>query len=284
MRNVDRNILFNLFGHRYVVLLPIGLICNGAVIFILLVSKEWRSRSCVVYLVQIALCNVLSITLRLTVNLWFDCCCVQFGSLFPFFNIYPVWLLVGLVTERTVAVIAPFKSRQYLSRKTAAIASLVIGLIVLMYTLLNSLMLGFSECSDADANNSGSRFSVFISIVYSFIPSCWIIVCNSIIIGKMKCCTDHVRRSNEPEVNHMTRMAIVLSIAFIVCTYPLSMLNILLQAGVFSDNPYDDNMNLLVAQIICISLSEFYSVSNLLLYLISSSRFRKDCMVLFKTL
>ena len=270
--------LATIMKHRLYVLIPIMLVNNGLVIVVLLRGKGWKGRSSIVYLLQIAVWGSMGFILNHTLVFLLPryCKTVQFISANS--NIYPVWLLVSLVAERAIVVLCPFTNKRFISRKKALIISLSLFLLVSLPTSTTAFLI--EAC---DRNSNANVFLIAYPVVYSFIPSALILILNGIIIGKVAHSRSLVQSHNNRGSNHVTLMAVMLSVTFIIMTAPLSVLLILQsKEKSLTHDESDITRPRYIMVVVGHLLAEFYHTCAIFIYIISSKRFRNDFMQLVR--
>ena len=264
--------LATIMKHRLYVLIPIMLVNNGLVIVVLLRGKGWKGRSSIVYLLQIAVWDSMGILLDNTLVLLIPSYCKMVQFVLTITNIYPVWLLVSLVAERAIVMLFPFTNKRFISRKNAVFMSLGVFLLV---SLPTSMMVFFFENCDGGVN--ANVYLVTYPIVYSFIPSVLFLIFNGIIIGKVVHSRSLVQCHNNRDTYHVTYMAVMLSLTFMIMTAPLSVL-LILQSKESKFTYEDTNVTRTkyVMSTVGHLLSESYHICTIFVYIISSKRFRND--------
>ena len=91
---------------------------------------------------------------------------------------YPVWLLVAMVTERTIAIINPLKARNLFSIKSNIIESSCIFLLLLVFAVLPVTLDAYQKTGHWHCRIK-DEFDVLLimrSFIHSFIPFIWICV------------------------------------------------------------------------------------------------------------
>ena len=122
------------------IIIVIGFINNSLVLVTLLKKRDWRKKANFVYLVLMAICDPPSGLVQSGHLLAFlvdkDCTDIVGFAILSRMNTYPVWLLVAMVTERTIAIINPLKARNLFSVKSNIIESSCIFILLLLFAVL----------------------------------------------------------------------------------------------------------------------------------------------------
>ena len=220
---------------------------------------------------------------------------------FTYFSLmFSSWLLVLITSERAYSVMSPHKAKVVCDRRKTLI---VIALMAFLLLLLNShLLYGMTIVTDKNnqivcvyINNDYQDFItnawIWIDFFVTFaIPFLFIAAGNTLIIFQMKRHEKKrqhmmVTRQNtdpgqEQNANAITRLLILLSLIFIICSGPSSviavMMSYLLDAG---DERQD--LNLLFIRQMAFLISGLNATLNFFLYILSGSKFREDVKSLF---
>ena len=209
------------------------------------------------------------------------------------------WMLVLVTCERAYSVISPYTAKRICSRRTT-ITVIIITAVVLM--LLNGhFLVGMGP---PNGKNYTERICIFISPGYGeFIISAWgwidffvtfaipflfIVIGNTLIILKMKknqrdrkiiVARQDSSSSSEQQTNSLTYMLILLSVIFIVCTGPASVMNLMLSYLLSLANDRQDQVLLFVKEMAFL-LSGLNATLNFFLYVLSGSKFRGEVKAL----
>ena len=255
--------------------IPLVVLNNATIAFVLLKNNHWRKRSSTVFMVMMAISDIFGAFTR---NIDFlpgvyHCVLNSFAN---FLSIFPVWMQVCLVTERAIAVSCPIKSRLILTKLNAAITSAVLFICFVSISFLPIIdQMGY--CS---FDNKGNEYiPIVISIIYFVVPFLWTVICNSIIVWHLKRKNESRHSENAKNVaNSVVRIALVFSITFFIFTAPISIFNVIFLAEY---NKWEVVINAehrskdRVVQILQL-VSQIFHATNIILYIVSSKTFRDD--------
>ena len=257
--------------------IPLVVLNNTTIAFVLLKHNHWRQRSSTVFMVLMAITDIFGVICR---NLEFDFTDVKYcivDGLTNFGTIFPVWMQVGLVTERAIVVSFPIKGRFLLSRRNVAITSAIIFILVIFLSFLpNILDVHMEHCS---YSKGYEYLATVMSVIYFDVPFMWTVFCNSIIVWHLKQKNESRHSENAQNVaNSVVRIALVFSITFFMFTAPLSIFNKIfkfdsMQTTVHVNEGYQSKY--FVFQILQL-VSQLFHAANIILYIVSSKTFRND--------
>ena len=280
---IEDDQFLGVMAHIMFSLVPLVVLNNGTVAFVLLKNQHWRKKSSTIFMVLMAISDIFGILCRNldTVLDIFDCILdgvTNFGAIFP------VWMQVCLVTERAIAVSYPIKSRLLLSRRNAAITVVVLFVCSSFISFLpNILNVHNNEyCSFS----KGAEFiPIIVSTFYFIVPFVWTIICNSIIVWHLK--RGNVNRHSENAqnvANSVVGIALVFSVTFFICTAPVSIFNLIVNgsSNVMDVAIIDDHRGKYKVFPILQLVSQIFHATNIVLYIISSKTFRNDLIESFR--
>ena len=261
-----------------IILIPLVVVNNTMIAFVLLKNKHWRKRSSTVFMVMMAITDIFGVGSRNLDFVYEDIIenCILHGFT-NFGAIFPVWMQVCLVTERAIAVSCPMKSKFILTRRNAAITSAVL-LICFLFVFFLPNMLGLYD--GACAFTKGNEFISALNIViYFVVPFMWTVISNGIIVWHLKRRMASQNSENAKNIaNSVLRIALVFSITFFIFSAPLSIYNFIFN---FTTSATEIVVNeghqtkYKVLQILQL-FSNLFHATNIILYIISSKTFRDD--------
>ena len=209
------------------------------------------------------------------------------------------WLLVLITSERSFSVMSPHRAKVVCDRRKTLI---VIAITAVLLLLLNGHFLyGMIIVTHNDTNycyymHDGykdfiTNAWIWIDFFVTFaIPFLLIAAGNALIIFRMK---RHdrkrqhlvVARQNsdsgpEQQTNSITHLLILLSIIFIICSGPSSVINVMLSYLLKAGDERQD-LNLLFVRQMAFLFSGLNATLNFFLYILSGSKFRDEVKVLF---
>ena len=220
-----------------------------------------------------------------------------------FFTYYSIqfssWMLVLVTCERAYSVISPYTAKRICDRKTTfSIIAITAGVLMV---LNGHFLFGMGPIESPYP----SRICVFISNGYGkFIINAWgwidffvtfaapfvfIVVGNALIILKLRKTQRHRKMlvarqescsSTEKQTVSMTYMLILLSVIFIICTGPASILSVMLSYLLKLANDEQDQV-LLFTKEMAFMFSGLNAALNFFLYVLSGSKFRGELKALF---
>ena len=220
---------------------------------------------------------------------------------FTYFSLmFSSWLLVLITSERAYSVMSPHKARVVCDRRKTLI---VIAITALLLLFLNGHFL-YGMIIVTDEKNKNFCFYIYegykdfitnawiwIDFFVTFaIPFLLIAAGNTLIIFKMKRHEKErqhmvVARQNsdsgpEQNANAITRLLILLSLIFIICSGPSSVINVMLSYLLEAGDGRQD-LHLLFVRQMAFLFSGLNATLNFFLYILSGSKFREDVKSLF---
>ena len=219
---------------------------------------------------------------------------------FTYFSLmFSSWLLVLITLERAYSVTSPHRAKVVCDRRKTLI---VIAILALLLLCLN----GHFLYGMVIKTNKGQNFCFYIYDEYKdFISNAWIWIDffvtftvpfvliaagNALIIFQMKRHEKKrqhlvvVRQNSdsgpEQNANSITRLLILLSIIFVICSGPSSVINVMLSYLLKTGDDRQD-LNLLFVRQMAFLFSGLNATLNFFLYILSGSKFREDVKDLF---
>ena len=154
----------------------IGFVNNSLVLVTLLKKHHWRKRLSFVYLVQMAIFDIISGGIRsghlLSSRVDNECTKVESFTLGLCSGVitFPVWLLVAMVTERTIAIINPIKARIFFTVKSNIIQASCLSILLLSFSALPVIMDAYQKNGVCIIKDEFHVLAIIWPIVYSFLP------------------------------------------------------------------------------------------------------------------
>ena len=188
------------------------------------------------------------------------------------------WILVVLSVERALTLAMPHKSSIINTRKRAmvgTIAVVVIQGLIYVYNFTSYTISEFGQC-DVTYHIFVNKYDIVLNIFdflnYAVIPSVIMAICNAVLIYFLRRSQD-IRRHYVRDNKGTIIIIILMSIAFIVLTTPMTIFQILYESGVPTGPDY--------VYVILYSLDLLNHAINFILYCLSGSVFRHEIKVLF---
>ena len=210
------------------------------------------------------------------------------------------WVLVTLTIERVIVVVAPHRTSVICSRRRAGI---IIGSIIVVMLLLNMYIpIAFESIENRNDNVIRPTRSCFLAkpysgylwlivihyimpfLVYCFLPACFIIVANIVIIYKMRrrpalsAIKNEASKAREQETRKVTFLLMAASALFILSTVPLTTLVFLENVLKFMriSNPIRNEVYRYI--MVVMPLNQAF---NFLVYCVSGASFRRELKGMF---
>ena len=211
------------------------------------------------------------------------------------------WMLVLVTCERAFSVICPHRAKTVCDRRNTIIfiAITTAALLILDGHFLVGLGVqdetGFCGFVSDEYKDFITTAWTWIDFFVTFaVPVVFIIVGNTLIITFMK--KNERKRSemivsmsrsmtrsisNSDQKSFMTHILILLSVIFIICTGPSSIINVMLSYLLMAGDEYQDRVLLFVREMAFL-FSGLNATLNFFLYILSGSKFRADVKSLFE--
>ena len=201
------------------------------------------------------------------------------------------WILVAMTTQRAVSVAWPHRVNVLCTSRRSWWTILT---IVVFFCLVYSHMLygiGIVPSAGHSCTLVSKSYELFLRnvwlkidiLLFSFLPFACLFLSNSVLVLKLRrslkdareqlTTTDTQHANREKNASSITLTAIVVSLVFIVLTFPLALYNLL--SLVAANTRYTDDINLsfFFRQVVYITAYFNYSV-NVYLYCLTGERFR----------
>ena len=222
--------LMSVYDSRMVAFLPATIVSNMLVALVLLRTTRWRQRSATIYILTMAVSDTLSMSYKTWYNLQkYQPSCMVAEAVTVFSSLVSGWMLLCLITEQAIVVVHPIKGKWILNKKTTGVACVAVFSLAVIVTGLRCLSIYANMNNNHVCIGYFSRLPerLIIAIFLSFIPFLWIVVCNMIIIvnvlaSRARCVSSSARNTSR----HVTLVACLFSLKFLVLTLPLSVFNV----------------------------------------------------------
>eukprot|EP00111_Clytia_hemisphaerica_P020279 TCONS_00059765-protein len=223
-----------------------------------------------------------------------------------FFGNYSHWIIVCFSIDRFIAIRYPMKGLQLLTVSKGLMCIAIIGAVAFIknfhYLWTTDFFLnpesGIAICAFGLKNKAPwvAKYQVFEVTISSFVPFIMILLCNILIIVKIKQrskvqpgdLTANQNESNEAckkkrkTERALTRILFLVSTMFIITTCPLLIFRLYYARFDISQSSPQTQANYNLGHHICHKLWYTNNGINFLLYCWSSKSFRKDLMSLWK--
>ena len=231
-----------LYYYGFPIFLFIGLV--GNIISIILITRQpFRSMSSGVYLLFLAVAD-LSIC-ALGIADWLpeatmgylisnhEAVCKTSEYFSKVLEQTSSWMIVALTVERAAIVMRPRKALLITTRKMAWMISAVVITVLMLINIRQPFIVGIVENGQCffikQVNNhlGGIALALLDLLIYSFIPSIVLIICNVALAVKLKqqrkdCLIEESEESVNKYKKQIIAMVITLSVVFVVLTLPYS--------------------------------------------------------------
>lgn len=194
------------------------------------------------------------------------------------------WLLVGVTTERFVAVCFPFKASSFLKVTTARWISAGIVIVIFLVNCYGFWMWKVinNRCTTVNPQMYGMYLryvTIFASLFYTYMPSAIICVLNAMILRHLYVNSKRLRNARHT-VGHkgkdkgakVTKMILVATFAYMFCTIPFASFNTLMYFGVLR---LDRHLSGFIQFWLQFLVSANHSC-NFLIYVFSGTKFRDE--------
>ena len=229
-----------------IVMFPLSLVGNG-IAFIVLVFKKAKMTSYNVYMIVIAVSDTMVIVNHFIAYLGVSYFTVTLGVVFCkmsvafqlFFSLNSNWVRIALTLERVIAVHLPFKARDILTKNKSwvicvaicAVMAIWVGVLPYQFELVNvgDLESGtVYECSHKVYENPSTMW-IITHVLSGVVPFILISIANTLLLIGVKSAQLKLRSSQS--IDHFIQIArnvIAISVCYIVFSFPMNILNILL--------------------------------------------------------
>ena len=201
------------------------------------------------------------------------------------------WILVAMTTQRAVSVAWPHRVNVLCTPRRSWWTILT---IVVFFCLVYSHMLygiGIVPSAGHSCTLVSKSYELFLRnvwlkiyiLLFSFLPFACLFLSNSVLVLKLRrsvkdareqlTTTDTQHANREKNASSITLTAIVVSLVFIVLTFPLALYNLLSLVAANIRFTDDINLSVFIRQVVYITAYFNYSV-NVYLYCLTGERFR----------
>ena len=202
------------------------------------------------------------------------------------------WILVAMTTQRAVSVAWPHRVNVLCTPRRSWWTILT---IVVIFCLAYSHMLygiGIVPSAGQSCTLVSKSYELFLRnvwlkidiLLFSLLPFACLFLSNSVLVLKLRrsvkdardqlTTTDTQHAKREKNASSITLTAIVVSLVFIVLTFPVALYNLLSLVASNIKNTDDINLSIFIQQVVYITAYFNYSV-NFYLYCLTGERFRR---------